>query len=475
MGKKAFSVFSLVLTDFAVVFISFWLAYFIRNDFLPQIFFGFTDVHLLPFSTFANHFYFAIVWMLVFAHEKLYTKRYSFWEEVKVLLKSATLSFFMVMVMIFITRQQLQFSRTTVILAWLLSLLFFPAFRYLTKYVLVKLNLWKKRLIILGVQQTSLAIVKSIRQNITMGYEVVGFLDNDPQKWNKKFMGIEVLGPIKNLEADSKTYQFKDIMIATPHLPRKKLRELLAQSERVSESMWLIPRSGDFITEGVEIEIIGQVLTLHIKKNLTKTWNIVAKTIFDKLFTIIFSVLLLPIFAVVAVAIRLDSKGPVIFSQKRIGQHKKLFNLFKFRSMHPNRDDQLAEYIENHTEAKQEWEKYRKLRNYDPRVTRVGRFIRKYSLDELPQLFNVLLGNMSIIGPRPYLAEELEGKEDFIDMIIRVKPGITGLWQISGRSELPFEERNTLDEYYIRNWSLWLDISILLKSIKILIFRTGAY
>jgi undecaprenyl-phosphate galactose phosphotransferase len=143
--------------------------------------------------------------------------------------------------------------------------------------------------------------------------------------------------------------------------------------------------------------------------------------------------------------------------------------------MHLNSDNKLTEYLENHTEAKHDWEKYKKLKNHDPRVTRVGKFIRKYSLDELPQLINVLSGKMSLVGPRPYLAEELEGKDAFIDMIIRVKPGITGLWQISGRSELPFVERNSLDEYYIRNWSLWLDITILLKSIKVLFSRRGAY
>ena len=475
MGKKSISFFALALTDFFVVFFSFWLAYYIRNDFLPQIISRFTNVHLLPFSIFTNHFYIAIVWIFIFAYEKLYTKRFPFWEEVKVLLKSATLSFTFVMVMIFITRKQIQFSRTTVILAWLLSLFLFPLFRYITKRLLVKFNLWNKKLIILGVHQTSLAIIKSIRKNTTMGYEVVGFLDNDPQKLNKKFLGLKVLGPIKDLETATKTYQFKDIMIATPHLPRKDLKALLTKSEQVSESMWLIPRSGDFITEGVEIEVIGQVLTLYIKKNLAKTWNILIKTLFDKFFTLILTILFLPILAVVAIAIKIDSKGPVIFTQKRIGQNRKLFNLFKFRSMHLNSDNKLTEYLENHTEAKHEWEKYKKLKNHDPRVTKVGKFIRKYSLDELPQLINVLIGKMSLVGPRPYLAEELEGKDAFIDMIIRVKPGITGLWQTSGRSELPFEERNSLDEYYIRNWSLWLDITILLKSIKVLFSRRGAY
>lgn len=475
MAKKVISLFFLVLSDILVIFISFWLAYFIRNEFLPQIFPRFSTVNLVPLSTFFNHFYMVIVWIFIFAYEKLYIKRFPFWAELKVLLKSITLSFALIMIMIFLTRKQIQFSRTIVILAWVLSLFLFPLFRFITKYSLARLNIWKKKLLILGVQQTSLSVVRSIKNNITMGYEVFGFLDNDPEKIGKKFQGVKVLGYINDLDKIIKNLQFKDIMITIPLLPRKELKELLSKSESVSNSMWLIPRSGDFITEGIEIEVIGQVLTLYIKKNLAKPWNIFAKAVFDKILIIILIILFLPIFFLVAIAIALDSKGPVIFIQKRIGQGRKPFNVFKFRSMYSNSDKKLHEYLNNHPEAKKEWEKFKKLRHSDPRVTKVGKIIRKFSLDELPQFFNVLIGNMSLVGPRPYLAEELKGKESFIRQIIRVKPGITGLWQVSGRSELSFEERNALDEYYIRNWSLWLDISILIRSMIVHFSSKGAF
>ena len=182
MGKKILSFFSLVFTDLFVILLSFWLAHVLRSEVLPKIIPRFLDINLLPLSTFLNHFYMSFLWILIFATERLYTKRYPFWEEVKVLLKGATLSFTLVMVMIFITRKQIQFSRTIVILAWILSLFLFPAMRYITKYLLVKSGFWKKKLIILGVHQTSLAITKSIKNNITMGYEVLGFLDSDPHK-----------------------------------------------------------------------------------------------------------------------------------------------------------------------------------------------------------------------------------------------------------------------------------------------------
>ena len=264
-------------------------------------------------------------------------------------------------------------------------------------------------------------------------------------------------------------------MITTPHMPRRNLKEFLSRCESISDSMWLVPRTGDFITEGVKIEVIGDVLTLYVKKNLAKPWNIFIKGLYEELLTLVIVILLIPIFVLITIAIKLDSKGPIIFKQKRLGRRRKMFSVIKFRSMYVNSEKILEEYLNKDQKAKAEWRKYKKLRSYDPRVTKVGKFIRKYSLDELPQLFNVLQGKMSLVGPRPYLLDELEGKDLFIETITKTKPGITGLWQISGRSELLFEERLALDEHYIRNWSLWLDIIILLKSIKVVFSPKGAY
>lgn len=474
MKNKIISFITLICADLAVVFLSFWLAYLIRGEVLPHLFFNF-KFSLGSLSVFMNHFYMALVWVAVFAYEKLYTRRYPLWEEVRVLLKSATISSFLIMIMIFITRRQFEFSRAVVILAWLLGLFLFPLFRFLSKSLLIKFNLWKKKLLIIGVIQTSLLVLKCIQKNKTMGYEVLGFLDNDSEKIGKTFGGVKVLGSISDLENIAKTYGSKDIMVATPHLPREKLKELLSKCETISESLWLIPRTGDFITEGVEISPLGEVFALSMKRNLTKPWNILLKNLFDISLTSILIILTLPLMLVISIAIKLNSKGPVLFIQKRLGQREKPFNLFKFRSMFINNDILLSKYLEKNPEANKEWKEYKKLKDYDPRVTKVGRIIRKYSLDELPQLFNIIQGKMSLVGPRPYLVDELEGKATFKRTLSRVKPGITGLWQTSGRSELPFDKRIAHDEFYIRNWSLWLDMTILIKSIWIWLSGKGAY
>jgi len=475
MKKKIISFLSLIVSDLITLFTCFCIAYVIRTFLFPQIFYKFKTMNTLPFSNYLTNFYIAFIWIFIFAYEKLYTKRYYFWQEVYVLIKSATISSALIMIMIFITRKQVQFSRVVVLLAWFLSLFLFPLSRYFIKTLLIRLNYWKKQLIILGVHETSLMILDSIRKNKSTGYEILGFLDNDPQKIGKVFNGVKVLGPISKLERIAKDYKSKDIMIATPHLPRKKLKELLATCEELSESMWLIPRSGDFITEGVDVEVLGQVLTLSIKKNLAKPWNILIKNIFEKVITLIFLIFLIPVFLIIAIAIAIDSRGPIFYIQKRVGRYNKIFNFYKFRSMYHNSEKKLIEYLEENPDKKEEWEKYKKLKNSDPRVTRFGKFLRRYSLDELPQLLNVITGKMSIVGPRPYLLKELKDKEKFKNSIAKVKPGITGLWQISGRSDLPFEERLALDNYYIRNWSLWLDIVILLKTLKVFFSSQGAY
>jgi len=475
MNKKITSLAFLVISDFAVILISFTLAFLIRSNIFHHLFLQYKNIPLYPLSNFLNQYLFIAIWILIFAYKKLYTKRFPFWEEIKNLVSATTASSALIMIIIFITNTERQFSRTIVILAWLISLILFPLMRYITKLLLLKMNIWKKKLIIIGANESSFTIIENIQKNKTLGYEILGFLEKNPQKVGKVFQGVKVIGLISQLEEITKSLKSKDIMIAMPDLPENELKNLIKKCDLLSDSMWIIPRAGELISTGVEIELLGQVLVLNIKKNLSKPWNIIIKSIFDLLLSIILIIVFLPIFCIIAIAIKIDSKGPVIFIQKRIGFRKKSFNLFKFRSMYLNSDDKLGDYFKSNQKAKEEWEKYKKLKDHDPRVTKIGRIIRKYSLDELPQLFNILQRKMSLIGPRPYLPEELKESHSFIKTIAQVRPGLAGLWQVSGRNELPFDERIILDEYYIRNWSLWLDITIFLKSIRVFITREGAY
>ena len=475
INKKVIAACFIILSDAFTIFISFVAAYAIRSHILPHLYLGFRTVPIPPFLNYLEYFYMILVWIFVFAYEKLYIKHYPYWEEVKILTKSNTLAFALALISIFISRLLFKFSRTIFVVAWLVSLVLLPVSRYLIKRLMQRLRLWEKKLIIVGVQQTSLSIASYIQGSKTLGYEVLGFLDDDPHKQGKVFHGAKVLGKISDLNKISQQFRSKDIMIATPHLPRKKLKELITACEEISDSMWLIPRSGDIISEGVDLEVLGNILTLSIKKNLAKPWNILLKDLFDRSLSFLLIVTSFPLLISIAVAIVLDSRGPFFFTQNRTGKNGKAFRIYKFRSMFVDNAKRMADYLDNDTRAKEEWGKFRKIKNHDPRVTRVGRFIRRFSLDELPQLFNVFLGKMSLVGPRPYLFEELDGKDSFKKILARIKPGITGLWQISGRSEVPFDERVEIDEYYIRNWSLWFDVVILIKSVRVLFSSKGAY
>ena len=184
------------------------------------------------------------------------------------------------------------------------------------------------------------------------------------------------------------------------------------------------------------------------------------KRMIDFILSLIAMLILWPIFLIISILIKLDSKGPILFKQKRIGKNKKHFYIFKFRTMKIDTPKDMPTHM---------------LKNPEVFITRVGKFLRKTSLDEFPQFINVLKGEMSIVGPRPYLHREIPDMKESYNSIIKVKPGITGMWQVSGRSDTEFEERLKLDEYYVRNWSLWLDIVIILKTIKAVFAKRGAY
>ena len=184
--------------------------------------------------------------------------------------------------------------------------------------------------------------------------------------------------------------------------------------------------------------------------------------------------LLSPVFATIAIAIKLTSRGPIFFGHRRLGRENQPFQMLKFRTMVADADKILASYLEEHQEERLEWQRHHKLRN-DPRITRVGRWLRRYSLDELPQLLNVFVGQMSLVGPRPIMEVEILKYGSSYGLYARVLPGITGLWQVPGRNNTTYEERIDFDSYYVCNRSIWLDLYILIRTIRVVLTAEGAY
>ena len=253
-----------------------------------------------------------------------------------------------------------------------------------------------------------------------------------------------------------------------------EMRSVLRLAERRFAELLVIPTVALLQSTAAEVEQVGSTLVMKYRYNLLRPVNTFTKNVFELLGTLPLLILLSPLFLLLALLVRLSSSGPVLFRQKRIGRDRRLFDCVKFRTMYQDAEQRLNDMLARDEALRAEWLKYARIPN-DPRVTPTGRLLRRFSLDELPQLWNVLRGEMAWVGPRPYLPVESDRIGDSIDTIVRVRPGMTGLWQVSGRTSLPFKERLTLDEYYIRNWSLWMDFSILLRTLRAVLGARGAY
>ena len=475
--KNPLSIFFLIINDVVVLFFSFLLAYTLRSYILVPIIPSFKTQPPLPLMTILRlgFFYGAFIIVVVMAYYKLYTRRRSFWEETKYLIESVTISFILITVIVFISRQYIYFSRVIIIFSWLSSLLFLPLSRLATKNILFRLSLWRKKVLILGTNISAPLVTQGIKNNPILGYEVAGLLSKNKPTSKKNLSGYRILGTLQDVKKISRLLNVQDIIIALPDLSQGELIKVIESCEPFARTIRIVPKIGSLFTLGVKVENLGDILSLSLSRNLTKPLNTFLKHIVEYIMVLILSLLFLPFFLLIALAIKFDSWGPVLFIQKRLGKGGKIFSIYKFRSMYEDEASRLQAYLKNNPQEKKKWEMYQKIRENDPRVTRVGKFFRKWSIDELPQLINILKGDMSLVGPRPYLPREKQKMGNSYNIISRVKPGMTGFWQVRGRNLLPFKQRLLLDEHYIRNWSLWLDFVILLKTAKVLTKREGAF
>ncbi len=226
-----------------------------------------------------------------------------------------------------------------------------------------------------------------------------------------------------------------------------------------------------------EMKALGTIKQgkVSVKSRFTLNINGFCKRAFDLIIGTISLVLISPLLIIIVIAIRADSKGPALFSQERIGHNCVNYKCYKFRTMYLGNEKILQAYLTQNPKVMEQWEKYAKLKVNDPRITRTGRILRKFSLDELPQLLNVLKGEMSLVGPRPYLPREKDKMGEYVFDITKTKPGITGLWQVKGRNDIDLQGRLKLDAWYVVNWSFWLDITILLRTVEVVIIGKGAY
>ncbi len=460
----------LFLSDVVILFLTLLIAIQIRRV-LPNIIPGYPEFYI----KLEYFWWFFPVWMAVLVHEGAYTKKLTFWDEVKLLWRTSFFSTIAILTIVTLGKVS-YLSRTFILLIGLFTLILFPLLRISVKRWILHIGLLKSKVLILGTNDIAKRTVDALQKEPNMGYEVIGYVDDDETSKKRDINGIKVHGHFGRLERYLNNCDIQDIVIATQGIDKSSLADLINRLQHKARSVLYIPDLSGMAVVGTELVHFfqDQFIALEIKNNLARPLNFFIKKLFDYTVSfLLFLVLIVPLI-IISILIRLTSPGPAIFKQQRLGKDGELFLCYKFRTMYEDADERIKTIIATDQDAKEEWQTYWKLKN-DPRITKVGNFLRKTSLDELPQIWNVLKGEMSLVGPRPYLPREWDSLKEHSEIIHSVHPGITGLWQVSGRSDSSYEKRLSLDSWYVRNWNLWLDIVILIRTVHVVLKKEGAW
>lgn len=413
-------------------------------------------VYLEPFNDYLRFFVLALpVWFLVFLINGLYSisDRRNALNEIGKIIVAVSATVALIMAYIFLSRTFF-FSRLIVAEIWVFAIFLLALGRYLIRVIqriLYRYKIGVHRVIILGHNSMTKPIEKELKTNRSLGYEIVKVIDQD---------GIDKLATIvKNNPCD-------EIMITDANLPESKTAEVLEFCRLNGLAFKMTPNLFLVRSSHVSIQSLAGVPILEFHRTPIDGWGKIIKRICDIFMSIILIILLSPLMLLTALLVKLTSEGPILFRQERVGLDKN-FTFYKFRTMKENAQLEHQKLMQKHGLMF-------KLKK-DPRLTSIGGFLRRSSLDELPQFFNVFKGDMSLIGPRPPMPQEVAQYNDWQKKRLGVKPGITGLWQVSGRSELSFDDWVRLDAYYIENWSLWMDFQIFFKTIWVVLKGHGAY
>lgn len=332
-----------------------------------------------------------------------------------------------------------------------------------------------KRSLLVGMGDVGRMVIRTLTARPDYGYQLVGFLDDNPVKGSTDIGPFKALGSVDNFTqviaqfADSNA-PIDNVIICLPWQSHRLVQRLFRACEQSNITAQVVPDFFQVTRSQIQVETLDGVPLISSRELSLQGWNLAVKRISDILFVGLGAIVIVPLWLLIALAIKVDSRGPVLYVQTRIGKNGKPFKCYKFRSMVIDAEARKQEVAKLNEASGPLF----KMRN-DPRQTRVGRFLRRHSLDEIPQLINVIRGEMSWVGPRPNLPSEVDSYQEWHKKRLAATPGLTGLWQVSGRSDLTFDEMVLLDIYYVENWSLALDASILLRSVPAILFGKGAY
>jgi Undecaprenyl-phosphate galactose phosphotransferase WbaP len=404
-----------------------------------------------------------------FAH---YSDRRPFWDELGEVLSVVVSLSMLDMTLVAVTRWNA--SRLWWLLSWLLVVAMIVWVRLLTRWVLRRLGLWVRPTIIIGHGDNASDAAIALYSEPGLGFEVVGFVDVDARSPALVLDGQRLL-PLSGLEALALQPGIQWVIALEHAQSAQREHWLRTLAQWGAQDISVIPAMRGVPLYGTDMShfFSHEVALLRVRNRLLRWPARLTKRIFDFTAAAVLLLALSPFMLGLAWALRRDG-GTALFSHRRVGRKGRIFTCYKFRSMVVDAEAQLRQLLLERPDLKIEWEREHKLKD-DPRVSKLGNFLRRNSLDELPQLINVLRGEMSLVGPRPVVYAELERYALDAGYYLMVRPGITGLWQVSGRNDVDYDTRVYLDVWYVKNWSLWYDLVILFKTINVVVWRHGAY
>ena len=463
----------LVVTDVFLINAAFGVAYYLRYE-LQWL----RDLDPSTYRRFDAYLPFALILTLLLLFAYRVDGAYEFRRDSSLVeeayrITAGTATAIIIMVAIaFFTRPQLN-SR----LIYVYTGILIPVFLIVSR-IAFRAWLWRlrrrgigvDRLLIVGAGEVGRMVMRSVVAQPELGYEIIGFLDDDPGKSNTALGRLRGLGTLDSLQDVLKSMPIDEVIVALPWHAHRKIVQVVQEVQQANVRPRIVPDLFALMLGRVQLDQINGIPLIGMQPVAITGFNLAVKRLLDVLVSILALTLAAPFWLLIPIAIKLDSPGPVLFNQVRIGRAGRPFVVHKFRSMVVDAEEQ-KDSLRSLNEADGPLFKIKE----DPRTTRVGRLIRRTSLDELPQFLNVLKGDMSLVGPRPALPEEVAQYEEWHKRRLEASPGITGLWQVSGRSLVGFEEMVLLDTFYCENWSFGLDLKILFKTIPRVILGEGAF
>lgn len=415
------------------------------------------------------------LWTLIFAANGLYDRRHLLGgtQEYSRAFRATSIGFLLVVIAGFLDPTFI-LARGWLLIAWLFSFLFVGAARFILRriaYHLRQRGYFLTPSLIIGTNDEGISLAQQLNSWRTSGLDVLGFVDDRTAAGTPVYKNLHALGSVKKLDELIARYDIEELILATSALTREEIVAIFRRYGMV-DGLNLRLSSGLFevITTGLEVKEMAYTPLVSIHKVRLTGLDRLLKLALDYAITIPGIIAIAPVMLILSIIIKLDSPGPVLYRRRVMGINGKQFDAFKFRTMYVNGD----EILEQHPDLQEQLAHEHKLKD-DPRITPLGQFLRRTSLDELPQLINVLRREMSLVGPRMISPAEMEMYDEWGLNLLTVAPGITGLWQISGRSDVSYEQRVQFDMHYIRNWTIWLDIQILIQTIPAVLKGRGAY